>query len=428
MSLVLNVFTVLILIVFSVKTFALESSDIVDTQILKIYNKNVLVLNRGLEDAILKKDHIKITSDDGFIARGICIKTSMLTSHWKIYRVVRPELVSKDTLYKMRSINQSEIPKSLGKFSKVDFSKYFSDFGDKDVNKQLKLQQERIAKYDLPESTKSTDVFKESQVSKFDKFVETNFNDETLKNDLSSFYLDLFASPISWQTRYNQKENHFGAKLYNKGEKYQFEINLVEAQRKILDPVTKEGFNSKSTHQDIHFQFNRLSENFSVISFVSYDKEKIGNNYYPYDYYQVGVLGFKYHIWEDDPKSNFFEISYTPAFDTIKLTDPTSANFDLIEREGIRHIIRARYYSDFSKTLHNKTEIVYAPFVQLSSQNFDYQDTRTTFETTFSYDLGKSFFWDYKLGYERDDLRAEVYNIGADNTTQTFRFRYEFDI
>lgn len=428
MSLILNISTILILLIFSVKTFALESSDIVDTQILKIYNKNILVLNRGLEDAIFKKDHIKITSENGFIARGICIKTSMLTSHWKIYRVVRPQLVSKDTLYKMRSINQSEIPKSLKKYSSVDFTKYFNNFGDKDVNKQLKLQEERIAKYDLPETAQRTDEFKESQKTSFDRFVENNFDDKVLKKDLSSFHLNLFASPISWQSRYNQKENHYGVKLYNTGDKYQIELNSVETQRKILDPITKEGFNSKSTYHDFHFQFNRLSENFSVISYASYNKEKIGEIYYPYDYYQVGVLGFKYHVWEKDPKSNFFELSYIPVFDTIKFSNPQTNSLELIEREGIRHILKARYFSDFSKTLHNKTEVIYAPFVQLSSQNFDYQDTRTSFTTTFSYDLGNSFYWDYKLGYERDDLRSEVYQISADNTTQTLRFRYEFDI
>ncbi|MBT4791004.1 MAG: hypothetical protein HON90_05495, partial [Halobacteriovoraceae bacterium] len=124
---VFNIATMLLLVFFSVKTFALESTDRFNTQILKIYNRNILVLNRGLEDGIIKKDHAKLSSADGFIARGICVQATLLTSHWKIYRVVRPELVSKDTIYRLRSINQSEIPTELRKYVMVDFSKYYNE-------------------------------------------------------------------------------------------------------------------------------------------------------------------------------------------------------------------------------------------------------------------------------------------------------------
>lgn len=126
MSKAFNIATLVIILIFSAKVFALESSDIMKTQILKAYGKNILVLNRGLEDAIFKKDHIKITSSEGFIARGICIKANMMTSHWKIYRVVRPELVSKDTLYDMKSINQSELPYDIKKYTNINLEKISS--------------------------------------------------------------------------------------------------------------------------------------------------------------------------------------------------------------------------------------------------------------------------------------------------------------
>ncbi len=428
MSFILNIFTILVLGIFSFKTFALESSDQFSTQILKMYNKNILVLNRGLEDGIFKKDHIKLTNQEGFIARGICIKTTLLTSHWKIYRVVRPQLVSMDSLYTLNAINQSEIPADLIKYSKVDFTRYFKDFGDEDVSKEVELQQQRIAHYDLPEDAKSTPAFKEVSKSDFDKFVETTFSDKELKEDLSKFYLNIFASPLSYQTRYNQKEVHYGANLYNIAQRYQFNINSIETQRRILNPVTKEGYESKSSHHDFSFQFNHITDHFSITSYLSYDREKIGNIYYPYRYTQVALLGLKLHVWEQDPKDNFFEISYAPSFDSMEFSDPNNLDQSYIQRQGIRHRIRAKIYADLTDRIHSKTDLLYMPLASISSEEYQFNDNQIRFSQTFSYNLGASFFADYLVQYEVDELRAKVYDISEHNTTQTFRMRYEFDI
>ncbi len=428
MSLVLNICTFLIVAIFSIKTFALESSDSFETQILKMYNRNILVLNRGLEDAIFKKDHIKLSSNDGFIARGICVKATLLTSHWKIYRVVRPELVSKDSLYTLRSINQSEIPRDFIKYARVDFTKYFKNFGDEDVTKELDLQKERVAMFDLPNDIKQSNAFTEIKKTNFDKFIETTFSDKELKEDLSNFYLNFYASPLTWQTRYNQKETHYGAKLYNTGHRYLFEINSMESRRRILDPVTEKGYNSKYTHHDFSFQFNRLTENFSIISSVNYDSEKIGNIYYPYSYTQFAIIGLKYHVWEADPKDNFFEISYAPSFDKILFSNPQDLSGNFLKRQGIRHLIKVKIYSDLTERIHSKSELTYAPMETVSASDVDIKDTRIHYSQTFSYKMGTQFYWDYLLQFENDELRSEIYNISANNTTQTFRLRYEFDI
>ena len=80
--------------IICLNAFAIESTDILNVNVIKSYDNNILVINRGLEDGIYKADHIKLTNKEGYIARAICIKASMLISHWKVYRVVRPELLS----------------------------------------------------------------------------------------------------------------------------------------------------------------------------------------------------------------------------------------------------------------------------------------------------------------------------------------------
>lgn len=428
MSTFFNICTLFVLLIFTFKTFALESSDRFETKILKLYDQNILVLNRGLEDGIFKRDHIRLTSSDGFIARGICVKTTMLTSHWKVYRVVRPQLISKDSIYKLRSINQSEIPQDLENFTKVDLSKYYTRFGDLDVTRGLKYQKERVAQFDLPEEASKSNLSRKDKKSKFDQFISKAFKDEELKNDISNVYLNIFASPISLQSRYNQKEIHYGARIYNIGEKYQFELHSVETQRDIKNPVTEKGYSSKSTHHDGHFQFNKLTDSFSIVSNFSYDREKIGNIYYPHAHYQVGLFGFKFHIWEKDPKDNFLELSYTPTFDQIEYDNPTGIGAETLDREGIRHFFRVKWHVDLTPTVNNKTEIHYAPFFDLDENESDSTDDNLIFQTTFSYLVSKDWYLDYMYKFSRDKLRGAVYNINPENIFQTLRLRYEFEL
>ena len=102
---------ILLAIMLSSTTYALEFNDIINKlSVIKAYDDNYLVLNRGLEDGIIKGDHIKLTNENGYIARAICIKASMLLSHWKVYRVVNPELLSFDDYYVLKSMNQSDSP------------------------------------------------------------------------------------------------------------------------------------------------------------------------------------------------------------------------------------------------------------------------------------------------------------------------------
>jgi hypothetical protein len=412
---------------FATQIFALESSDVLNVSVLKAYNKNILVLNRGAEDGIFKKDHIKITSNDGFMARGICIKSTMLTSHWKIYRVVRPELLSKDIIYKMRSINQSGIPRDLHRYTKVSFARAYNQFGDKNVQKEVKLQQERIIKSDLPKTIKTARNYRESEKNAFDKIIETTFTEEDAIRDFSEVYIEVFANPIAIQTREDQKETHYGMSIKNYGRKYQFQINAVEKQISLADPISGATYESKSTHYDGQFQINRITKNFSLISEINFDRQKIGNTYYPHKHYQVGLLGLRYHIWEEDPRYRLIDISYLPTFDTLEYSEPNSNSLD--ERIGLRHRFQLRIFSKFTKRVSNKTILTYAPFQgQDSDSNEISSSLYTKFSTVFAYHLEDRVSVEYGVDYENDEFQGDLYNIRSDNTTQTFRFKYAWDL
>ena len=427
MNKILNISTLIILALFSFKVFSLESTDILKTKILKIYNKNILILDRGVEDSVVKGDHIRLTAPNGFIARGICVKTSLRMSHWKIYRVVRPELVSKDTKYTLKSINQSGIPDDIVKYSKVDFSKKYNDIKEKDFDKQLKMQEDRIAKYDLPESVNLTKAFKQKKdKGLFDKIVEKTLDSKQAIIDISTTYGNIFASPMSFQTRYKQNEVHYGANIYNVGQKYRYKIQAIEYKKRIYDEASGQEYNVNSSKYDFELQINRVTEDLSFISEARYHQEKLGQIYFPYSHTQVGVLGLRYHFWEENPKSNFVDISYTPVFESFEYTKADLSGID--GRQGIRHKFLFRIYSDMSSTVHNKTILSYSPFSDLASFEPDYSDSDINISTEFSYKMSKQFFLDYKAEYLQEDFRNEVYGTRANNTIQTIKFRYEFSL
>ena len=417
----------LILFLISTHALALESTDVMDTQILKAYDFNVLVVNRGLEDGIFRNDHIKLTNDNGFIARGICIKSTLLVSHFRIYRVTRPELVSKDDIYKLRSINQSRIPRDIASLKKVDFSEFFNEWDDERKLKELRLQDNRIAKYDLPDDVVNTVSYQDKRKTGFQLFVEDNFEDEDLRRDLSDTYFEVFVSPYTFESLYEQEQSNYGGRIYNFGTKYRYSLAYIERNRRIVDPITVSNqYETKSLYYRLDFQINRISDNWSLVSFAQFDQEKFGRIYYPHKWYRVAPLGFRYHIWEDNPKDDFFHISYSPAVDTIEYNDLTDLTSDsLTEREGFRHTFWAQLRSPVTENFNTHFNLYYAPYAESFGSEINWGDNMLDVSTTFSYKLEERFFLEFSLQYLRDELRAEVYNMREDNSLNTIRLRYE---
>lgn len=406
--------------------FALESTDVIDVSVIKAYDKNILVLNRGAEDGIFKKDHIMITNKEGFIARGICIKTSMMISHWKIYRVVRPELMTKDVIYQMRSINQSELPPDLTKFAKVDFSKKYNDINDETAKKQLKLQQKRIASYDLPLKAPKDKKLEKKSKSKFEQIIENSFNKEDFIYDTNTVNIEVFASPISFQSRQEQKETHYGMSFKNYGNKYRYKVNAVEKQIRFVDPVSQKSYQSKSSRYDATFETYKVTENFSFLTYASLGREKIGSTYYPKEHTQFGPLGLRWHITENHPTNDFTDISYVPVFDTFRYDDPDID--DVESRTGIRHKLELRVFTKFSTNIQNEIIISYAPFLSQKTGELERNNTYSNIHVGFSYYFNKDVSMEYMFDYENDQFRSDTYDIKPFNLTQTFRIRYNFDL
>lgn len=128
-----------LLITLSSQVYSLESTDVMEARILNAYQKNILSLNRGYEDGIEPGDHIKLTNENGFVARGVCLSRTSNSAVFKFYRIVNPELLSKESSYSLIAINQSEMPEDIRQ-------KYYK----KEAYHLNPISKDRIANSDLP--------------------------------------------------------------------------------------------------------------------------------------------------------------------------------------------------------------------------------------------------------------------------------------
>lgn len=415
--------------IISNSSFGVESSDILNVSIIKHYDKNVLVINRGLEDGIYKADHIKLTNREGYIARAICIKASMMMSHWKVYRVVRPELMSYDSVYKLTSMNQSEIPKELQAYQKALFDDQYNDISDKDLNKIIELQQERIASFDLPKDMEYDPLVEEAKKSEGEKFIEENFNLDQMGDDLSHFHISFFTSPYISESRTNEKQSHYGLEFKNFGKKYLVGGAYSKKEITKANKFTNEEITTSETKAQFDFTLKKISENTDYYLIYKTKKAQEGDVLYPKDHTQIGLLGFKFHLGEDT-KDEWFNFTYVTLIDNhvYQYNDPVTGELRESSNGKIRHGMHIDFNTRFTENTLLNIDIWYQPYMDLSKQDIDFNNTMTEANAKLIWELNNVIDMEYVYTYTNDSTLKTVYNINAANQINTINLRYNLDI
>lgn len=431
----LKFFISLISLTYTFEVYALITPDVMKTQILKVYDKNIIAINRGLEDGVFKASHVKLTSKDGFIARGISLKSSMMISYVKIYRVVRPELVSKDTLYDLKDMHQSEIPKDLRFLKSASLPYNLKEIDPSDMKKQLRLQQERIAKFDLPESIKEA---KAKEASEGEQFLTRNLDFEQFNKDVSNWNIQVFVAPYQNQTLTDQTNSHFGFIIGNQGRKYEFELRHQETQTEIIDPYNDASISSQRSRTSFFFDVNRISENWTYFIYAQRERARIGRINNPENRFSYGLLGFKYHLIDslpEDTNTGFTvaDISYVPLFETYQFdlfSDENDPNSPIVtdEQRYVRHAFRLHAKAIVGKNTSMRLKAWWRPAQSLDSGSFDFLNSLTDINATLTTRIVNELYLDYSMRYIYDINNQDFYNISPTNLIQTVQFRYKVDL
>lgn len=436
-------FLVLCFVAFTFNALALEFNDVLPrVNVIKAYDDNFLVINRGLEDGIFKGDHIKLTNQNGYIARAICIKASMLISHWKVYRVVNPELLSFDDDYKLKSMNQSKVPTALAEFREADFSEYFNDITDADVKKPVKMQQDRIVKFDLSLDTKRDPIIREANKDETEQFMDRNFDAEQLAEDFQNYNITIGMSPVAWQRLNDQKSINYSLGIENAGEKYELAFNFAKTETKVVDDFSGTEVTGESTEAAIVFDINRITKSISYFMFLSYSQMREGKIFAPRTAVQGGILGLKFHLTEPGEIVQKFDISYITIIDYMEndverekeqgvdeFGDPLLVPFiDIETRRRARHSFRLRLNANLSETLNFNSVLWYKPVMILETQEIDWKDTQTEWTTTLSWALTEKLSASYEFRYTYDIIRQIDSQIDPMNQENAINLNYTFEL
>lgn len=420
-------YTLLLLFLFSSTIFAVESTDVLQVNVIKAYDKNILVINRGLEDGIYKADHIKLTNDEGYIARAICIKASMLISHWKVYRVVRPELLSYDSQYKLTSMNQSEIPKDMKGFQKANYRDQFNDFTDKDVKKEVEMQQERIASFDLPKDMEYDPLFKEANTTDGERFIKKNFNLKKMSEDLAHYKLSFYSSPYQTESRTNQKQIHYGVSAQNIGDKYLVGFEYERRESTKANQYNNDSITSESNKSSAHFILKDFSENTDYYMLYQARSAKIGGLANPKSHSMIAPVGFRFNL-QDKESKDIFNISYLLILDDYKYEYYENGSLTDGSMNNIRHGLNLEYQTLVGEQSKFLLSGWYRPYMELDKQEIDFGNSLTEITATYAYGFTKELFLEYAFTYTNDINLDRIYNINPVNQINTLNFRYNLDL
>jgi hypothetical protein len=114
-------FLVLLLISFS--AFSLEIDERLTLRIVKVSeSKKTILINRGIEDGIIKGDHAKFFLTVGVVSRGVVVKVSPTRSVWSLYRLVNTEYIRDDQVMRLKITAPVKITKDESRMLVADDS------------------------------------------------------------------------------------------------------------------------------------------------------------------------------------------------------------------------------------------------------------------------------------------------------------------
>lgn len=103
---------VLILLLFSVQVWSLEIDEKLTMRIVKAsQSKKTILINRGVEDGLVKGDHAKFFLTVGVVARGVVVKLAPTRSVWSVYRLVNADYLKNGQVMKLKITSPVKITK-----------------------------------------------------------------------------------------------------------------------------------------------------------------------------------------------------------------------------------------------------------------------------------------------------------------------------
>lgn len=414
-------------VILSFSALALEPFEkLNNVKIIRILPDNIVLLNRGIEDGIMRNDHVKLSNDtNGYTSRAICLKVSSDVSYWRIYRVPSSEAFSLDYVYTVSGMADREIP-----FPQAKLRDEIQKITDAEANKKPedKGPDPFLVKRDLPDQLTERDLIETVGPEKRKLFIEKSLNQDQIKRDLQDYRISLFASPFTRQSINEGESLRYGFRGGNIASKYRLLTQFEQQQTKLKDPLTKESVATRSTTAQAQFVIHQLTPTYSSLSLINYNAQKFSELGTPKSHWQIGPMGFTWHLY-DSKNWEYVDLSYIPLYD-IRTTDVVRTNGTSSEEKtnGLRHGFRLAIKTRINERVAFENLLWVRPFQELSSWEIKGNDLNLMNDMKLVFSLTENLFFDYNLVYQKDKLWKTLSNLPESNTINSLNVRYDFDI
>ena len=405
---------------------ALEPFErIKNVKIIRVLSDNVIMLDRGLEDGLLRNDHIKLSSDaEGFSSRAICLKATTTTSYWRLYRIPNSEAFSMDYTYDIVGLADREIPEPVASVRNVQHK-----FDEPAPPRADPGPDPFIVKRDLPERLTERDLLEATGPEKRKLFIEQALDEDQLDRDLRDYRVSVYASPFTRQSINEGESYRYGIRGGNIGSKYRLLTQFEQQQTKLTDPVTDKSVSTRSTSGSANFIIHRLTDSLSSLSVVNYNSSRFSSTMgTPKSHWQFGPIGFTWHIYESKTWE-FLDLSYVPLYD-MRRTDTIENNGRRGKEEvnGLRHGVRLAFKTRLNERVAIENLLWARPFQELGTWDVQTGDLNLVNDLRMIFNISGNLFVDYNFIYQKDKLWKKLSKLPDTNTINSLNFRYDFDL
>jgi hypothetical protein len=396
-----------------------------NVKILRILPDNVIMLNRGVEDGVMRNDHAKISNDtEGFSSRAICLKASSDVSYWRIYRVPKAEAFSLDYIYTLSGMGDQEIPYPPAKWR--DQEQKIAE-GEENQAQDIGVDPFTI-KIDLPEGPSERDLIETVGPEKRKLFVEQTLNRDQLQRDLKDYKFSLYASPFTRQSINEGESLRYGFRGGNIASKYRLLTQFEQQETRLKDPLTKEEVSTRGTTGQVQFVIHHLTSRMSSLSLINYNSQRFSRLGTPKAHWQTGPIGFTWHL-HDSKTWEYIDLSYVPLYD-LRVTDivQKDGSVKAEKMSGLRHGLRFGIKSKVNEKVSFENLLWVRPYQDIASWRIETDNLNLSNDLKLIFSLTDNLFFDYNLVFQRDKLWKKLSGLSETNTINSFNLRYDFNI
>lgn len=319
------IFGLTVLLTANLAHALINNDKVYNTKLLKVQDDNIVVLSRGVEDGIEVGDHAKIINERGFIARSICVRAGMITSHWKIYRVVYPEKVSKDDNYTIIAINNSQIPEKYAEYKEDNYPEDYADFTESELLAWGERPAETTTSYDLPDNLSDDPILDEQK-----DFYARNFDGDQFMQDFQAWAISVGVNPFTLEVnRGNSRmeSTNYTAQVNNQGKKYVATMylsnNVTNSETKDVDfDGNLTDIKSKQDRQMLEFSFDirNVIPRVGLISraYIENSVTESPNSTTTYSNINITPIGVGFSVIKsddfDDYSQDVWRLTLTPGY------------------------------------------------------------------------------------------------------------------